>query len=76
MGVSSNTNDLPQATTNGANTLHATKRLIGRTFDDPEVQKMAKNVPYKIVRGPNGDAWVRRDSRTDLLRGGNVGASI
>ncbi|EFN53090.1 hypothetical protein CHLNCDRAFT_36653 [Chlorella variabilis] len=47
-----------QAVTNSSNTVYATKRLIGRMYDDPEVQKEAKMVPYKIVRADNGDAWV------------------
>ncbi|KAF5837283.1 heat shock protein Hsp70C [Dunaliella salina] len=47
-----------QAVTNSANTVSATKRLIGRGFDDPQTQKEVKMVPYKIVRGPTGDAWV------------------
>ncbi|SES78093.1 molecular chaperone DnaK [Oceanicella actignis] len=47
-----------QAVTNPENTLFAVKRLIGRRMDDPVVQKDMKMVPYKIVEGPNGDAWV------------------
>ena len=47
-----------QAVTNPENTLFATKRLIGRRYDDPATQKDKSNLPYKIVRGPNGDAWV------------------
>jgi len=43
---------------NSENTFFAIKRLIGRTFDDPMTQKDIKMMPYKIVRGPNGDAWV------------------
>jgi molecular chaperone DnaK len=47
-----------QAVTNPLNTFFAIKRLIGRRYDDPTVEKDKKLVPYKIVRGPNGDAWV------------------
>ena len=48
-----------QAVTNPSNTLFAIKRLIGRNFDDPVVAKDKGMVPYEIVKGPNGDAWVR-----------------
>src|SRR5258706_10194545 len=47
-----------QAITNPENTISAVKRLIGRRYDDPLVQKAMKVLPYKIVKGDNGDAWV------------------
>ncbi len=47
-----------QAVTNPENTVFAVKRLIGRRFDDPITKKDTELVPYKITRGPNGDAWV------------------
>jgi molecular chaperone DnaK len=47
-----------QAVTNATNTVFAVKRLIGRRHDDPVILKDQKNMPYKIVNGGNGDAWV------------------
>jgi molecular chaperone DnaK len=47
-----------QAVTNPENTLFAIKRLIGRRFSDPTVKKDQNLVPYKIIEGDNGDAWV------------------
>jgi molecular chaperone DnaK len=52
-----------QSVTNPANTFYAIKRLIGRQFDDPMVVKDKGMVPYEIVKGPNGDAWVRANGK-------------
>ena len=52
-----------QAVTNPANTLFAIKRLIGRNANDPLVEKDRGMVPYDIVKGPNGDAWVRAQGK-------------
>jgi molecular chaperone DnaK len=52
-----------QAVTNPERTFFAIKRLIGRTFDDPTTKKDQDLVPYKIVRGGNGDAWVESDGK-------------
>jgi molecular chaperone DnaK len=53
-----------QAVVNPENTLFATKRLIGRKYTDPEVQKDIQEVPFKIVQHSNGDAWVQaRDQK-------------
>lgn len=48
-----------QAVTNSANTLYAVKRLIGRKYSAPEVEKMRKTVPFEIVEAPNGDAHIK-----------------
>ena len=52
-----------QAVTNPTNTFFAIKRLIGRRYEDPLVEKDKKLVPYKIVKGPTGDAWVEANGK-------------
>lgn len=53
-----------QAVTNPERTFFAVKRLIGRRYDDPMVEKDKGLVPYKIVKASNGDAWVEADGKT------------
>ena len=63
-----------QAVTNPSNTVYAVKRLIGRRFEDPMVAKDVALVPYKIVRGDNGDAWV--ESRSEKYAPSQISAFI
>jgi molecular chaperone DnaK len=63
-----------QAVTNPTNTLYAVKRLIGRRFEDPLVAKDKEMVPYAIVRGDNGDAWV--EGRGDKYSPSQISAFI
>ena len=63
-----------QAVQNSENTLFATKRLIGRKYSDPLVQKDAKTCPYAIVPGPNGDAWV--EAQTQKYSPSQIGAFV
>jgi len=52
-----------QAVSNSKNTIFASKRLIGRTFDGDSVQKDIKTLPYEIVKADNGDAWVKANNK-------------
>ena len=52
-----------QSVTNPVNTFYATKRLIGRRYDDPETQRDVKVLSYKVSRAPNGDAWVETSNK-------------
>ena len=53
-----------QAVTNPEKTIFAVKRLVGRRYDDPMVEKDKKLVPYKIAKAGNGDAWVEADGKS------------
>src|SRR6202020_2522253 len=63
-----------QAVTNPTNTIYAVKRLIGRRYEDPLVEKDKKLVPYAIVKGDNGDAWV--EARSEKYAPSQVSAFI
>src|SRR6201981_921943 len=52
-----------QAITNSENTIFSIKRFMGRKFDDPEVDRDKRLVPFKVVRAPNGDAWVEANGK-------------
>ncbi|XP_036354965.1 stress-70 protein, mitochondrial isoform X2 [Octopus sinensis] len=63
-----------QAVTNARNTVSATKRLIGRRFDDKNVQKDLSSVSYKIVKASNGDAWVEINGK--MFSPSQIGAFV
>ncbi len=60
--------------TNPENTVFASKRLIGRRFDDPNTQKDLKQLPYKVVRAGNGDAWI--EARGQQYSPSQIGAFV
>lgn len=64
-----------QAITNSENTFYATKRLIGRKFNDPNVQKDAKHLSYKVIAHANGDAWLQT-TKGDKFSPSQIGAFV
>ena len=64
-----------QAVTNSLNTFYATKRLIGRKFDDKETQRDIKTLSYKVVKSTNGDAWVMT-SKGEKYSPSQIGAFV
>lgn len=65
-----------QSVTNPKNTFYATKRLIGRRFDDPATQEISKHLSYKVVRGDNGDAWVYCDVTKKKYSPSQIGSFV
>ncbi|MGR3371985.1 molecular chaperone DnaK [Pseudooceanicola sp.] len=63
-----------QAVTNASNTIFGVKRLIGRRFDDEHLAKDKKNLPYNVINGGNGDAWV--ESRGEKYSPSQISAFI
>jgi len=65
-----------QAVTNPESTFYATKRLIGRRYDDKSTSDIAKNLSYKVVNGDNGDAWVYCDITKKKYSPSQIGSFI
>jgi len=65
-----------QAIMNPQNTFFATKRLIGRRFNDPEIKKEAKTVPFSIVEAKNGDAWLQRFDNKQMISPSEIASHI
>ena len=61
-----------QAVTNPENTVYAVKRLMGRKFDDPQIERLVATSPYEIVRGPKRRR-ARQGARPGLLSAGDLG---